>query len=711
MMIMFSINARPVISFALLVLVLLLPRPAAAEKSFSYESRGRKYTIKTVANTQNYVSFPPLQRHWLYKPSVTKVQQADGSFKWIMLFAANTQSGVGHIPVRNNSEAIFISESSNGVSFTQPTLLLNMATNLCDMAGAATVFDGSQWHIFTQAVMRTSSNSDCGTTLLNARIFEAVGGNQYGLRDQFGQSLVSWRGGNESATPLISSIGGSATAGIGEAQQWFRAEPHSSGRLNGFVNDWALPAGGNQLFFSLSHLDNTIFQEQGFDVANSNVPGAEYELATPDVILNGSFDEAILGKPALGFQSSCEQQSDAIERPHGVGFYPSLPPSDPSDARYFVGELESGTGRMFRPRFARNPYGTLDLDPSSTPTRKVWKTFIYYNDQKVRTICGAGVDPFPKPGNQNPAYHRFAVSEIEIWEEAIPAPPAITEMSPAIGIGVDQVFRVVAGGTGLTKINLLINKVLDGNNSCFLAYVTNDRLIVLVEDNGADAKIMSIDDPDLNKTISNSRCIVRRSGSQVSWVGGQLTLDLNMSFTAAHVGGHAAYAYATAGAVYSSWKVFGAWTVPSTTTYPRVEGQVEPAIGSGSGNTFSVTYRDQTSGQNFGAQWLLINSTLDGAAACYVSYYQGYIYLTDDAGPPNSQYALVSAGGVLQNSQCSISVGGVQSTIVGQDATLSVPITFKSPAFSGTKIVYAAAQVLATGQTTSWQASGLWFVP
>jgi hypothetical protein len=150
---------------------------------------------------------------------------------------------------------------------------------------------------------------------------------------------------------------------------------------------------------------------------------------------------------------------------------------------------------------------------------------------------------------------------------------------------------------------------------------------------------------------------------------------------------------------------------PSTTTYPRVEGQVEPAIGSGSGNTFSITYRDQTSGQNFGAQWLLINSTLDGAAACYVSYYQGYIFLTDDAGPPNSQYALVSAGGVLQNSQCSISVGGVQSTIVGQDATLSVPITFKSPAFSGTRVVYAAAQVLATGQTTSWQASGLWSVP
>ena len=136
---------------------------------------------------------------------------------------------------------------------------------------------------------------------------------------------------------------------------------------------------------------------------------------------------------------------------------------------------------MFRPRLARNPYGALDLDPSSTPTRKVWKTFVYYNDQKVRSSCIAGVNPFPNPTNPNPPYHRFAVSEIEIWEEAIPAPPTITEMSPPIGIGADQVFRVVAGGTGLTKVNLLINKVLDGTASCFLAYVTNDRLIVLVE--------------------------------------------------------------------------------------------------------------------------------------------------------------------------------------------------------------------------------------
>lgn len=703
------IRASSAATLVLLVFVLLLPTPAAAEKSFSFESRGRKYTIKTIANTQNYVSFPIPQRHWLYKPSVTKVPQADGSFKWIMLFASNTRSGIGHYPLQPNSEAIFISESSDGVRFSAPSVLLNMASNLCDMAGAATVFDGSQWHIFTQAVV--TAGSDCWPELLNARVFEAVGGNQYGVRDQFGQALVSWRGGNGSAIPLISSTGGSSTPGIGEAQQWFRAEPYTSVLLNGFVNDWAAPVGGNQKFYSYNHLTNTIIQEQGFDVAARQFPGGQWELATPDVILNGSFDEAILGKPALGFQSSCDVQSDAIERPHGVGFYPSLPPSDPSDARHFVGELESGTGRMFRPRLARNPYGALDLDPSSTPTRKVWKTFVHYNDQKVRSSCSAGVNPFPNPTNPNPAYHRYAVSEIEIWEEAIPAPPTITEMSPPVGIGTDQVFRVVAGGTGLTKINLLINKALDGSASCFLAYVTNDRLIVLVEDNGVDAKIMSMDDPDLNKTISNSRCIVRRSGSQVSWVGGQLTVDLNMSFTSTHVGGHAAYAYATAGEVYSPWKVVGAWTVPSATSYPRVEGQVEPAIGSGSGNIFSVTYRDQTSGHNFGAQWVLINSALDGAGACYVSYYQGYIFLTADAGPPVTQSKLVSEGGVLENSRCIISVGGVQSTIVGQDATLSVPITFKSPAFSGTRIVYAAAQVLATGQTTSWQASGLWSVP
>ncbi len=130
---------------------------------------------------------------------------------------------------------------------------------------------------------------------------------------------------------------------------------------------------------------------------------------------------------------------------------------------------------------------------------------------------------------------------------------------------------------------------------------------------------------------------------------------------------------------------------------------------------------------------MIINSALTGVGACYFALVPtlpssgdpnkitaGSLYLVADSGTgyaSGSPMSVPSSSGVLQNSQCSISVLPASTStppgVQGESDWLSVTVqvTFKT-AFAGNKIIYAAVQDgSSSGPTSGWQPLGVWAVP
>jgi hypothetical protein len=114
---------------------------------------------------------------------------------------------------------------------------------------------------------------------------------------------------------------------------------------------------------------------------------------------------------------------------------------------------------------------------------------------------------------------------------------------------------------------------------------------------------------------------------------------------------------------------------------------------------------------------ILTNSFLDAIDACYVAYVPtsattGYLYLVDDAG--DGGYAagspiLLSSGGTLHNSQCTISTAASSASASGNTLNLNLAIAF-SPSFAGNQVFYLASRNNSTGDS-GWQAAGSVTVP
>ena len=128
--------------------------------------------------------------------------------------------------------------------------------------------------------------------------------------------------------------------------------------------------------------------------------------------------------------------------------------------------------------------------------------------------------------------------------------------------------------------------------------------------------------------------------------------------------------------------------------------------------TITFTYQDQSTAANLQTVWALINTAIDGRAACYVAYYRpgNQLYLYPDNGDGTQATNIVLAGNnTIGNSQCTISAQGANVQTTGNTLMLSLPITFK-PAFAGFRGVWMAAYTLG-GAVSPWQALGAWNVP
>jgi hypothetical protein len=129
--------------------------------------------------------------------------------------------------------------------------------------------------------------------------------------------------------------------------------------------------------------------------------------------------------------------------------------------------------------------------------------------------------------------------------------------------------------------------------------------------------------------------------------------------------------------------------------------------------TLKVTFTDSNGAGDFGVLNMLVNNAIDGRNACYVAYVvsSNTLFLVDDAGHAEGPYAklvLNGGGSSIENSQCVISPLS-SAVFSGNGLTLTLNVSFKS-AFTGNRILYAAARDSTESNNTGWQAVGVWSV-
>jgi hypothetical protein len=296
-------------------------------------------------------------------------------------------------------------------------------------------------------------------------------------------------------------------------------------------------------------------------------------------------------------------------------------------------------------------------------------------------------------------------------------PPSLVSLSPAVSNGGSQILAVSFSAPGgyqtLDVLNILINTYLDGRQACYLAYSRSANALYIVADNG-DASQITGKVMDGTGAVANSQCTVTLANSFASGSGATFTLVLNLSFSASFGGNKVVYAAARdLSQNNSGWQTMGAhWVSGAAATYPNPES-MSPSTGSTLTQTLTFTFQDQSSANNLQTVWALINSAIDGRAACYLAYYRpgNQLYLYPDNGDGSKAANMPLTGpGTLSNSQCSVTAQGASIQTNGNTLAVTLPVTF-TPAFAGFKGVWLAAQTMNGAQTSAWQALGAWSVP
>jgi hypothetical protein len=276
---------------------------------------------------------------------------------------------------------------------------------------------------------------------------------------------------------------------------------------------------------------------------------------------------------------------------------------------------------------------------------------------------------------------------------------------------------------GSKVMDILINDYLDGQNACYIAVVpviTNIAGYVYLVDDAGDGGYASGSPMVLPSTgvLQNSQCSINGAPSIIlDNAGLGWSVILSITFKPGFVGNKIIYMAIRSNGTNSGWQAMGTWNVPGSTSSGPAVGGVSPGRSSISSGVFSFTFTDSNGYQDLGVLDILTNSFLDGISACYVAYVpttatDGYLYLVDDAG--DGGYArgspmLLSSGGTLQNSQCTINAAQSSATANGNTLTLNLAMVFSS-SFVGNQVFYLAARNN-SGGNSGWQAVGSVTVP
>jgi len=210
--------------------------------------------------------------------------------------------------------------------------------------------------------------------------------------------------------------------------------------------------------------------------------------------------------------------------------------------------------------------------------------------------------------------------------------------------------------------------------------------------------------PGSSSSVSNSQCTLSGAGSSVTTTLNSLTVTYNITFAGGFAGAQNAYLYAAGGTGNSGWTQKGTWTVGTP-----VLGPVSLTPGSGTGFTqaFTASYADPNGASDLQTVYLLFNTAISAANACYVQYNPATnsLYLNDNSGNPLPTAVTPGSSSSVSNSQCTLSGTGSSVTASGTNLAVTYNITFAST-FTGAKNSY----MYAAGSSTNsgWVQEGTW---
>ncbi len=294
------------------------------------------------------------------------------------------------------------------------------------------------------------------------------------------------------------------------------------------------------------------------------------------------------------------------------------------------------------------------------------------------------------------------------------AQPAIVSLLPNSGTGAAVTFQAVysdpKGAGDLVQVLLQVSSFAngDGPDSCYVYYYPHKNEMFLRNDAGTEWLTPSLT-PGVAGTLSNSQCTLNGESSSVNVAGNELTLNASLTFASTVVGPRNVFLVGVGiDEQYSGWVKAGTWTPNQSVGPPTVSW---PA-GSGSGDavTFSAIYSDPNGATDLNETALLVNTSLQGAGACYVTYYpQGnQLYLRNDAGALPATALTPGVGGTASNSQCTLNAGSSSVDISGNKLTLNVSLslTFASTVVGPRKVYLYASGF--SGQNSGWVQESVW---
>jgi len=288
--------------------------------------------------------------------------------------------------------------------------------------------------------------------------------------------------------------------------------------------------------------------------------------------------------------------------------------------------------------------------------------------------------------------------------------PASVSVSPSSGNALYHVFTFVysdsAGYQNLSGVHALFNIATSGTNGCWLYYDTVGKVLWLASNDTSAWYNLPLGSAT---TVQNSQCEILGGGVSVTGSGNNLTLTVPVVFTTSFSGTKSIYLNATdkSGAA-SNIMSLGTWTVPPSTALGPVA--MSPSSGNTASQVFNAVFSDPGGSQSLSGIHLLVNSSVNGANACWL-YYDAVgkvVWLANDSA---SSWSSTSVGGAstIQNSRCQITGSGISVTNSGTNLTLNVPITFEAM-FAGTRNIYMSATDK-NGSASSYVQAGTWIVP
>ncbi|HEU0120198.1 MAG TPA: hypothetical protein VFQ91_06705 [Bryobacteraceae bacterium] len=297
--------------------------------------------------------------------------------------------------------------------------------------------------------------------------------------------------------------------------------------------------------------------------------------------------------------------------------------------------------------------------------------------------------------------------EVGSWSPAPTYQPTVVSSAPATGGGGSQTFVItLADGNGYDDIadaGFLWHTSVTNANGCFILYNRASNTFRLFRD--SDSTFLFIT-PGTNTTVENANCSLSGTALAVSGNGTQLVFSLPITFKSAFTGTKNIYAMATdRGVLGSGWQIIGSWN-PFPSYAPTVTG-VTPASGTGASQTFTFQYADANGNADIASVAILINTTLNSATGCYLSYSRASNTLALFTAA-TSTWASLSPGAnaVMENTNCAIAGSVFSVAASGNSFSLTVPITFKGPMFGALSVFTLATDQ--SGLSSGWTSPGAW---